>query len=695
MSPEQARGLSIDKRADIWAFGCVLYEALSGCRAFDGATASDSIARILEREPDWLALPSTTPMPVQRLIRRCLAKDSRQRLRDIGDARLEIQEICGSGGKEQDATPARGRMWPVVALVTALTLAMGVGFWQASSSDVAENPFVTAQFSNLTDWEGMETNADISPDGRFAVFLSDRAGELDLWWTQVGTGDFKNLTEDVAPLDGPGVLRTFGFSGDGAEVWFGAIGRPNMLMPQTGGAPRPFLADDAKALAWSGDGSDIAYFTLSGGRDPLLIADRTGGDARRLEITPSDATEWSGIADSRGHNHNPVWSPDKQWIYFVHGVVRDWNHSSDEMDIWRIRPAGGAPERLTRLNTAITFVAPIDSRTLLFIAPSEDGSGSWLWSLNLRTQVTRRVISGLEQFTSVSVSRNGSRIVATRADPIASLWTVPLLDRPADDGDARPYAIDLKRAHAPRFGGTALFYLSARGTGDGLWRLADGGSFEVHRAADGILLQAPAPSRDGLRVAVVRKRDNKHLLTIMSANGTNARTLAPTLDAQGTADWSPDGKWLVTGGIDANGHQGLYKIAVEGDQAVTPVQLADGEAINPVWSPDGETIVYAGPFARGQASLFAVRPDRAPVNFPSVRVSPGGYRFLPDGTGLVYLPRPESRDLWLLELNSQKSRLLTHFGQHGTIRRFDITPDGKHIVFDRVRQNSDIILIDR
>lgn len=119
-----------------------------------------------------------------------------------------------------------------------------------------------------------------------------------------------------------------------------------MVIPQTGGTPRPFLAADAKALAWSGDGKQIAYFTLSGGRDPLLIADRTGADAQRIEIRPSDVGDWSGVVDSRAHNHNPVWSADNQWIYFVHGVVRDWNHSSDEMDIWRVPARGGSPERL-------------------------------------------------------------------------------------------------------------------------------------------------------------------------------------------------------------------------------------------------------------------------------------------------------------------------------------------------------------
>jgi dipeptidyl aminopeptidase/acylaminoacyl peptidase len=117
-------------------------------------------------------------------------------------------------------------------------------------------------------------------------------------------------------------------------------------------------------------------------------------------------------------------------------------------------------------------------------------------------------------------------------------------------------------------------------------------------------------------------------------------------------------------------------------------------AINPVSSPDGRVTVYAGPFAKGQVSLFAVRPDRTPVELPSVRVRPGGYRFLRNGTGLVYLPRPESRDFWLLDLVTKERRQLTRLSNKGSIRGFDITPDGKHIVFDRTRQNSDIVLID-
>ena len=117
---------------------------------------------------------------------------------------------------------------------------------------------------------------------------------------------------------------------------------------------------------------------------------------------------------------------------------------------------------------------------------------------------------------------------------------------------------------------------------------------------------------------------------------------------------------------------------------------------NPVWSPDGALIVYVGPVVGGVVPLLGVRPDGTPVGLPDVRARlGGGHRFLPGGTGLVYLPRGQSRDFWLFDLATKKTRPLTRLGDHGVLRTFDITPDGQSIVFDRSRENSDIVLIDR
>jgi Tol biopolymer transport system component len=208
------------------------------------------------------------------------------------------------------------------------------------------------------------------------------------------------------------------------------------------------------------------------------------------------------------------------------------------------------------------------------------------------------------------------------------------------------------------------------------------------------LFEPPAVSRDGKRVAVVLGKGGTRHLAIMSADGTGLRGLAEAIDIQGTSDWSPDGAWIATGGSTAQG-AALFKIPVDGGE---PVPLVAGQAVNPVWSPDGNLIVYDGALVPGQlAPLLGVRPDGSPVELPPVRVSSGSQRFLPNGSGLVYLPRNnnQSPDFWLVDLATGNQRQLTRLSHQDTLGSFDITPDGKHIVFDRSRENSHIVLIER
>jgi Tol biopolymer transport system component len=693
MSPEQARGHPVDKRADIWAFGCVLFEMVTGHSAFSGETTSDTIARILEREPDWSLLPAATPARIRRLLRRCLAKDLRQRLRDIGDVRLEMDSADEALPNAGDATTASsvraktGTTWlPWLAFAA---LVAGVGIREALRQPVLQaSPLADAQFSRFTDWEGTETGAEISPDGKFVAFIADREGEVDLWIKQVGTGNFLNLTRDIPPLSLAGALRTFGFNGDGSAIWFaegGDASAPKWLVPVTGGTRRPLLGERDAAPAWSPDNSRLAYFT-NGNGDPISIADRTGADARRLVV------DQAGFFAGTMHNHNPVWSPNGQWIYISHGA-----DFSEEMNIWRVRPAGGTPEQLTAFRAPANHLAVIDEHTVLYVAPSDDGSGPWLWSLDVETKATRRVVSGVEHYSSVSASRDGRHVVATLSNPTASLWRVPLLaDRPAEDRDVQPYALPSERALSPRFSRTSLFYLS-KGAGDILWRFQDGKSSEVWKAENDSVSEPPTVSPDGTRVAIIVRQEGKLRLLMMSADGTNARTLAPsiTIESSGgygsSADWSPDGAWIVAAGRDVEG-RGLFKIPVDGGGE--PVRLVSDQAINPVWSPNGALIVYSGPAVGGIVPLRGVRPDRSRVQLPDVRTGRSGHRFLPNGTGLVYMPRTESRDFWLLDLATNKTHLLARLSDHGWVSAFDITPDGKDIVFDRVRDNSDIVLID-
>jgi Tol biopolymer transport system component len=701
MSPEQARGLPVDKRTDIWAFGCVLYEMLTGRVTFAGDTVSDSIAKILEREPDWSALPAATPSAIRRVLLRCLTKDPKQRLRDVGDVRIEIDtmdDVSPATSTMIDALPApasAAAAWlPWLAFVA---LAAGIVAWEALRPPAPQpNPFANATFSRVTNWEGSEEHAEISPDGRFVAFVADKAGKFDIWVSPLGTSQFDNLTPAGPPMSTPGnFLRSLGFTGDGSEIWFNPDGNPGqykMRIPLRGGPPRPFFPKGKSTPSWSPDDTRLAFIDSDAHGDPMYIADRIGANPLPIQVPPRGKQPFftEGV-----HTHNPVWSLDGEWIYFVHGTG-----PTGRMDVWRMKPSGESLEQLTDRHPDVNFLAPLDLHTLLFVARAEDWSGPWLWSLDVDTRTTRRVTVGLEQYTSVSASRDGRRVVATVARPTASLWRVPLRDRAAEDDDAQPYPVSTERALAPRFGGTSLFYLSlsTRGTGDGLWRSQNGQEFEVTKGADSVLSEPPAVSPDGSRVAVIVRLKGKRNLAVMSADGTNSRTLAASIEiqgwaGQGAADWSPDGTRIVAAGRDEHG-PGLFTVPVDGGE---PVRLVRGNAFSPVWSPNGDLIVYATGFggAGGLSVLRGVRPDGTAVQMPEILVRVGGgHRFLPNGRSLIYLSKIESRDFWQIDLDTNTDRQITHLSDRGFLNTFDVTPDGKYLVFDRTRQNSDIVRID-
>src|SRR5205823_13414628 len=166
----------------------------------------------------------------------------------------------------------------VVGLLTAIATWLIHG-----SRPISIDPLANAKFTRFTDWKGTEGGAEISPDGKFVAFLSDRDGQFDIWLSQVGSGYFRNLTADIPALQpiGP-TFRKFGFSGDGAEIWLSPETGPSMaqmIMPLMGGTPRAFLDKGATAPSWSPDGARVAYFKNEDG-DPLFVADRTGADAR-------------------------------------------------------------------------------------------------------------------------------------------------------------------------------------------------------------------------------------------------------------------------------------------------------------------------------------------------------------------------------------------------------------------------------
>jgi Tol biopolymer transport system component len=684
MSPEQASAKPLDYRTDIFSLGVVLYNMLAGTPPFRGQSKIETMHAIING-----AAPALTRYPpeLNDIIARALAKDPKERYQHAGDLALDIRRFQRAWETRSlpsmlgaaTAAPSRRIRWAVLAGVVALGAA-GAGWWAGhrGTSYTIENPLANAHFTRLTNFEGAEHDAAVSPDGKWVAFRADRDGPLDVWLTQVGTGRFSNLTKGTDNEVGSPV-RSLGFSGDGSEVWLsGGVDRRLRMVPLMGGAARAFLGEHALNAAWSADGARLVYHTNERGVDPMFVADRTGTNPQQIYAGP-----YAGW-----HNHFPAWSLDGRWIYFVSGIA-----AANQMDIWRIAAAGGKPERLTEHNTDVAYPTPIDNRTLLYVARDRDGSGPWLWAVDVERKLTRRVSFGLERYISVASNSDGRRLVATVANPNASLWSVPILDRLAEESDAKHVSLPSVHAFAPRFGAGSLFYLSSLGAGDGLWRYKDSEVSEIWKGAEGTLLEPPGVSPDGRRLAIVLRRSGKLLLQILSADGAEVKPIAETLGMQGSASWSPDGKWIVTGANDATG-PGLFKIPIDGG---APVRLVAAPALNPVWSPDGRLIVYAGAEVASTLPLLAVSPDGASVELPPIRLRGWGerVRFVPDGKALVYMQgRLSAQDFWLLDLATMKSRQLTRLKSAGAMRTFDITPDGRSIVFDRQQENSDIVLID-
>ena len=678
MSPEQASGQQLDVRSDVFSFGIVVYEALAGGRPFGGSTDLEVLQTIIHAEPE--RLPKSLPVGLRIAVEKALEKDPADRYQSLRDMVVDLRRAGRQRTEEAGpAAPPVGRGVKWLPWVAAAGLAAGFILWETSrTAAIPLNPLSGATFVRLTDSESAEYDAAISPDGRFVAFVSERDGRPDVFLTQVGTGRSTNLTSGGDALIGRGPVRNINFTADGSEIiFYSALSVRTRVIPLTGGPLRLYLGDKTVNVAPSPDGNRIVYHK-GGDGDPMFLADRSGANPRQIFVDPV-----AGM-----HNHYPAWSPDGRWIYFVRG-----SFTVNETDLWRIPSSGGEPQRLTHHQNQVAYPTPIDARTLLYVARDEDGSRPWLWALDVQSKATRRVSLGVEQYLSVAASADGRRIVATVANPTASLWSVPILDRAATEADVKQVPLPTLRAFAPRFGPADLFYLSSSGTGDGLWRHGGGQTVEIWKASDGPLFASPAISPDGRKVAVVLKQQHRLRLHILSADGAEIQPLSETIDVQGTACWSPDGKWIVTGGTDAAG-PGLFKISVADGQ---PVRLVKGVATHPVWSPLGNLIVYIGAVIGAYAPLLSMQPDGVPVKLPEISVYTNGerVRFLPDGKRLVYTEGSvRSQDFSLLDLTTMKIRALTRLDNRGETRTFDVTRDGKHIVFDRLRDHSDIVLID-
>ncbi len=642
-----------------------------------------------ERLDSWKAIASYVKRDVT-TVQRWEKREGMPIRRHLHDKRGSVYAFRGEldawmATRGPQLSPERSQLLRPPYLAGAFAVIAIAGFltwWLTREPRDAMQPLRGARVVPLTDFEGVERAAAISRDGRFVAFLSDRDGKMDAWVTQVGSGEFRNLTQGRAPeLLNPEV-RSLGFTPDGSLVtlWTrvsnpapGADEVSMWAVPVIGGALRPFR-NGAVEMDWSSDGGRSVFHTTEPG-DPTFLLASAQSEPRRLYV------------GARGmHSHFQIWAPDDSFIYFTQGIP------PDEMDLWRMRADGTGVERLTHHNSRVLYPAFADARTLLYLATTDEGAGPWLFSYDVQRRRSERVSFGIEQYTSLAASADGRRLVATVERAKASLWRVAMQDGIAPESAARRIELSSVGGLAPRSGPNYLLYVSPKGTGYGIWKLVGGTATELASGSDARIVGGVAISPDGSQLAFVEESRDGTRLNVIGAEGDAVRVISGELEIRGAPAWTPDGKALAVAAMSERGRR-LFRIPVDGSR---PVMMFDRDAINPQWSSDGSLLVYADIGVGPTYEVKAANADGTPRSLGPITLPRGSRRvtFVPGTHALVVLQGEMAHvNFWRVDLDTGQQRQLTDFGREFTIGDFDVTAAGE-IVFDRRTENSDIALIE-
>jgi serine/threonine-protein kinase len=586
MSPEQARGQDVDRRTDVWSFACVLYEMLTGERAFAGATASDTLAAILDREVDFGALPPETPPTVRRLLRRCLQKEKDKRLRDVGDLRLELEELVGASASNHaegaDASSlgahpraaGRERIGSGSAWFVAGALVAGVGVWAIGRRPQSvERPVVRLTITvpppeTVANGEPA-TAVAISPDGRQVAYVAARARGSRIYLRSVDR-------LEPRPIPGTEGGRVPFFSPDGQWLGFFAANEVRLKrVPLAGGAALTVCdVGFTRGASWGPDG--FIVFTRDGAHGLERVRAEGG--------TPEPLTTLDAQRHKSSHRY-PEALPGGEAVLFT--VKTDETSSWDDALIEAVSLrtherslliAGGSNPRYTRGHLIYAragglWAAPFDAKRIKVTGPS----------VQVLEGVSSSNGAGHADF---GVSGDGA-LVYVPGRPRGIDRPLVRVDR---TGRARPLT-DSRRA----FNTISLspngrrLALSIEGSNDQVCVYdLDRGTLtpQTLRWNNNTAIWTP----DGRRLTFASTRDGPSNVYWQSADGSGApERLTTGADWQFPVAWSPDGKALLY--TDAGREIGLWTLPMEGDR--TPRLVVRGPlAGDAQLSPDGRWLAY-------------------------------------------------------------------------------------------------------
>jgi serine/threonine protein kinase len=649
MSPEQARGLTLDERTDIWSLGCVLYEMLAGRAPFEGATEADVTVSILEKEPASLtAVSEEIPAELDWIVKKALRKEREERYQTVremlGDLRAVKQELEFDAKLERKAAPDKdssgakapvkgSNEWlagvttnrsvviptdelkeaqrtkvvekpksqtkhsliPLIAVLSLVGLAViGITLYKLFFQDKKVTPFQAGNITRLTN-HGKAISAAISPDGKYFVYVLSDAGKQSIWLRQISA---VNDTQIVPPAP----VGVFGltFSRDGNNLYYVIkVNDPGTLykIPILGGTPVKLLEKIDSPVSFSPDGKRLTFVRGDyprRGESGLFIANADGSNVQQIAARKLPELFFPIFFTG------PSWSPDGQLIACAmtniksegRVIVVNLQDGKEQVLTTQAWPTIGRVEWLP------------DMSGLLIVARDQSSTVPQIWQLSFPGGETHRVTNDLSFYRGLSLTTDASRLVTIQTGGLINMWLVEGTD--AERAVKLPSAshasgeslnaIQLSVGNVGYLGGNEsiswtpdgrMVFISAMGKNGDIWIMKADGSDRKQLTLEMGNNHNPVVTPDGRHIVFTSGRAGQRNVWRMTIDGSDPQRLT-----NGLADFlptvSPDGQWVIYSSISPS-KLTLWKVPLMGG---TPVEIINREGINAVVSPDGKQIAY-------------------------------------------------------------------------------------------------------